>query len=190
MTAAIFFKNIKSLLIFAVPIIFGQLGQMLIGAGDVFLAAHHSANTVASISIANAVITIIFMAGFGLLLGISPTLSKIRGEKEDINKFLSITMLYTLVISVVIMLICQCIIPIIPYMGFENNLVPNIQQYIYICSFSIPGAYIYHASKEFLQSYENVLFANTWLIVINHQELINLYSFWRIEIIFIYTDLR
>jgi len=43
-----FFKNINSLLVFAAPIIIGQLGQMLIGAGDVFVAAHHSANTVAS----------------------------------------------------------------------------------------------------------------------------------------------
>jgi len=172
-----FFKNIKSLLVFAAPIIFGQLGQMLIGAGDVFVAAHHSANTVASISIANAIITILFMAGFGLLLGISPTLSKIRGEKGDINRFLNITLLYIVALSVIVMLVCISIIPIIPHVGFEKALVPNIQQYIYICSFSIPGAYIYHATKEFLQSYEDVLFANSVAIL---AIFLNLFIAWQL----------
>jgi MATE family multidrug resistance protein len=160
MIAVNYFKNLKSMLCFSAPIILGQLSQMLIGAGDVFVAARHSASTVASISIANAVITIIFMAGFGLLLGISPTLSKIRGENGDIKKFLNISLLYAVILSVFVMLICLAMIPAIPYMGFEKSLVPNIQQYIYISSFSIVGAYIYHALKEFLQSSENVLFAN------------------------------
>ncbi|MEI8388804.1 MAG: MATE family efflux transporter [bacterium] len=160
-----FFKNIKSLLVFASPIIFGQLGQMLIGAGDVFVAARHGVNTVASISIANAIITIIFMTGFGLLLSISPVLSKERGKKTDINKFLNITLLYAAVLSVIFMIITLSLVPIIPYMGFEKVLVPNIQEYIYICSFSFLGAYIYHALKEFLQSYEKVMFANTVAII-------------------------
>ncbi len=156
-----YFKNIKSLLVFAAPIIVGQIGQMLIGAGDVFVAAHHSSNTVAAISISNAIITTIFMAGFGLLLGISPTLSKIRGEKGDINRFLNITLLYTVALSAIVMLACLSVIPIISHFGFEKALLPNIRQYIYICSFSIPGAYMYHATKEFLQSQEDVLFANS-----------------------------
>jgi len=160
-----FFKNIKSLLCFASPIIFGQLGQMLIGAGDVFVAARHGVNTVASISIANAIITIIFMTGFGLLLSISPVLSKKRGEKSDIKKFLNVTLLYAAILSVIFMIITLIMTPIIPYMGFEKILVPHIQEYIYICSFSFLGAYIYHALKEFLQAYEDVLFANTVAIL-------------------------
>jgi len=160
-----FLKNIKSLLGFAAPIIFGQLGQMLIGAGDVFVAARHGVNTVASISIANAIITIVFMTGFGLLLSISPVLSKTRGEKADINKFLNVTLLYAVVLAIIFMIITLSLVPIIPLMGFEKVLVPHIQEYIYICSFSFLGAYIYHALKEFLQAYEKVLFANTVAIL-------------------------
>ncbi|OGH96831.1 MAG: hypothetical protein A2039_06415 [Candidatus Melainabacteria bacterium GWA2_34_9] len=160
-----FFKNIKSLLCFASPIILGQLAQMLIGAGDVLVAARHGVNTVASISIANAIITIIFMTGFGLLLSISPVLSKKRGENADINKFLNITLIYAAALAVIFMIITLIMTPIIPYMGFEKELIPYIQEYIYICSFSFLGAYIYHALKEFLQAYEDVLFANTVAIL-------------------------
>ena len=155
-----FFRNIKSLLYFASPIILGQLAQMLIGAGDVFVAARHGANTVASISIANAIITIIFVGGFGMLLSISPVLSKMRGEKADINRFLNFTLIYSAILAFIVMLVCMSIIWAIPYMGFEKTLVANIQEYIYICSFSFLGAYIYNTLKEFLQSYEKVLFAN------------------------------
>lgn len=160
-----FFKNIKSLLCFASPIILGQLAQMLIGAGDVLVAARHGVNTVASISIANAIITIIFMTGFGLLLSISPVLSKKRGETVDINKFLNITLIYAAALAVIFMIITLIMTPIIPYMGFEKELIPYIREYIYICSFSFLGAYIYHALKEFLQAYEDVLFANTVAIL-------------------------
>lgn len=160
-----FFKNIKSLLCFASPIILGQLAQMLIGAGDVLVAARHGVNTVASISIANAIITIIFMTGFGLLLSISPVLSKKRGENADINKFLNITLIYAAALAVIFMIITLIMTPMIPYMGFEKELIPYIREYIYICSFSFLGAYIYHALKEFLQAYEDVLFANTVAIL-------------------------
>ena len=40
----------------SVPLIVGNLGQTLIGATDVFIAAKHSTNTLAAISIANSII--------------------------------------------------------------------------------------------------------------------------------------
>ncbi len=47
----------------ALPIIMGYLGMILIGAGDVFVAAKHSTETLAAISIANSILSTIFMFG-------------------------------------------------------------------------------------------------------------------------------
>ena len=159
------FSKIKSLSIFAFPIIMGNLGQMLIGAGDVFVAARHSAKTVAAISIGNAITATILIIGIGLLLSISPVLSKKRGEKQDIKHYFKISILYALFLSLITGIIALATVPIIPLIGFEKQLIPNIQNYIYICSFSFAGAYLYQVLKEFLQTYERVGFANAVSII-------------------------
>lgn len=158
-------EKIKSLLIFAFPIILGNLGQMLIGAGDVFVAARHSSSTVAAISIANAIMTAVFMLGLGLLFSISPVLSQKRGEKQDINKYFKINLIYAIALSIIFGVLCQIPIRIIPYFGFDKELVPFIQDYIHICSYSFLGSYVYQALKEFLQAKEKVFFANIVSIV-------------------------
>lgn len=160
-----FFSKIKDLLIFALPIMVGNVGQMLIGACDVFVAAKHSPQTLAAISIANAIVSIILLVGLGLIFAISNVLSKKRGEGENINKYFKINLLYALMLSIIFGLISLIPYFLIPYMGFEKTLVPYIQDFIIISSFSFTGAYLYQGLKEFLQSFENVLFANSVSIV-------------------------
>ena len=46
---------VKELLNIALPIIMGNLGFILIGAGDVLIAGRHSTDTLAAISIAPAI---------------------------------------------------------------------------------------------------------------------------------------
>ena len=150
----------KSLLVFAIPIIVGNLGQMLLGAGDVLIAARHSANTLASISIATAFINTVFLIGLGLLFSISPVLSQKRGKKKDISSLLKVTLLYSLILSVIFGALGLTMIPLIPLCGFEKSLVPHIQDYILICSLSFPFAFLWQALKEFLQAYEKVFFPN------------------------------
>ncbi len=157
----IFLKdNIKSLLIFSIPLIIGQLGQILIGAGDVFIASKHSSNTLAAISIASAILATIMIFGQGLLFSISPVLSSHLGQKKPVKKLLKVNIFYTLILSAIFCLISLLFVPLVPHLGFEKILVNDIKDYILICSFSLFGAYIYQAIKEFLQAYERVFFAN------------------------------
>lgn len=60
----------------------GNLGFILIGAGDVLIAGRHSTDTLAAISIATAITNCIMTFGIGLIASVSPILSNIRGEKN------------------------------------------------------------------------------------------------------------
>ena len=73
---------IKELLNIALPIIMGNLGFILIGAGDVLIAGRHSTDTLAAISIATAITNCILTFGIGLIASVSPLLSNIRGENK------------------------------------------------------------------------------------------------------------
>lgn len=148
----------------SVPLIVGNLGQTLIGATDVFIAAKHSTNTLAAISIANSIIFCILIMGMGLMSAISIQMSNLRGNRKPTKKFLFTVLNYSIVLAIIFCLICLLMVPLVPMMGFEPILVPMIKEYIFICAFSLFGMYLYQCLREFLLAYEIVAFPNLILI--------------------------
>ena len=148
----------------SIPLIVGNLGQTLIGATDVFIAAKHSTNTLAAISIANSIIFCILIMGMGLMSAISIQMSNLRGNRKPTKKFLFTVLNYSIVLAIIFCLICLLMVPLVPLMGFEPVLVPMIKEYIFICAFSLFGMYLYQCLREFLLAYEIVAFPNLILI--------------------------
>ena len=58
-------KYITDIITLSIPLIAGNIGQILIGATDVFIAAKHATDTLAAISIANSIIFCILVIGLG-----------------------------------------------------------------------------------------------------------------------------
>lgn len=164
-----YFKYIKELFKLAMPMIIGNLGMILIGVGDVFVAARYSTNTLAAISIANAITICIFLFGISILAGVSPLLSNFRGEKENIKKYFLPTISLSLIFAFISCILFLSCILLISKLGIDKTLVPTIKTYIFICAFSTFGAYLYAGLKEFLQAYEIVLFPNllniSWVFI-------------------------
>lgn len=150
----------KELLNIALPIIMGNLGFILIGAGDVLIAGRHSTDTLAAISIATAITNCIQTFGIGLIVSVSPLLSNYRGEKKQAKRYFYPTLRFAMVLSVIVMAIVLLTIPLIDYLHFENHLVPMIKQYMLITAFATFGGYLHAAVKEFLQAFEIVMFPN------------------------------
>ena len=150
----------KELLNIALPIIMGNLGFILIGAGDVFIAGRHSTQTLAAISIATAIINCIFIIGMGLIGSISPVLSNYRGERKSAKRYFYPTIRFSMTIAVITTLLTFAAIPLIDYLKFEPELTPLIKDYIFITAFSTFGAMLHMALKEFLQAFEIVFFPN------------------------------
>lgn len=161
----IYYKYFKDLLTLALPMIIGNLGQILIGAVDVFVASKHSLDTLSAISIANAIVLCIYIVGIGIMSAISIVLSNYRGDRKPTKKYLLSIVVFSLLLALVFWGITIAIVPIVPKMGFENHLVPMISEYILISAFSIFGMYVYQSLKEFLQAHEIVNFPNILLVL-------------------------
>lgn len=158
-------KYICEIIKLSIPLIVGNLGQVLIGATDVFVAARHSTDTLAAISIANSIIFCILIMGMGLMSAISIQLSNLRGNRKPTKKFLITVLNYSMILAVIFCLVCLLILPLISNMGFDTALVPMIKDYIFICAFSLFGMYLYQCLREFLMAYEIVTFPNLILIL-------------------------
>ncbi len=152
-----YFTEIISL---SIPMMIGNLGQILIGATDVFIAAKHATNTLAAISIANSIMFTVIAMGFGLMSAVSIVVSNRRGNRKPTKKFLITILNYTMVMSTVFFVICLLLVPLVSRVGFDIVLVPMIKEYIFICAFSLFGMYLFICLKEFLLAYEIVHFPN------------------------------
>jgi len=157
--------SIKSLIKLTIPIMMGQIGQMLIGAGDVYVASKYSTNSVAAIGIANGVINPVFLFGVGLMMGISPSLAIFRGENKSSNHSLFTVSIYGLICGLCMTMICIGVNQFVPYMGFDHHIVASIQKYTYIVSWSFPFALAFQAIKEYLQAKEEVFIPNLFSLV-------------------------
>lgn len=151
---------IKDILNIAFPIMLGNLGFILIGVGDVIVAGRHSTETLASVSIATAIINCIVMIGIGILSSLSAILSNYRGEGKNAEKYFYPALKFTVIASIIISLAVMAFIPVIDYLGFEPHLASLVKDYFWITSFSIFGAYLHCMSKEYLQAFEIVVFPN------------------------------
>ena len=155
-----FAKYAGELFAIAAPMFIGNLGHVLMGATDVFVAAKHSVDTLASIAIANSVLFTVFILGLGILFGISVALSNYRGERRFTKKYFLSGIFLSIILAFFTWLIILLITFLIPFAGFKSNLVYGIQQYMFVTSFSIFGMFIYQGIKEFLQAHEIVHFPN------------------------------
>jgi MATE family multidrug resistance protein len=150
----------KELMNIALPIIIGNLGFILIGAGDVLIAGRHSTDTLAAISIATAITNCIQTFGIGLIASVSPLLSNFRGEKKSAKKYFFPTIRFAMILGVIIMFAVLAFIPLVDLMKFEAHLVPMIKEYMFVTAFATFGGYLHAAVKEYLQSFEIVMFPN------------------------------
>lgn len=159
------FQTTKELFSFSVPIVFGQLGMMLIAMGDVYVASKHGTVSAAALGVAVGFMNPIFLFGIGLLMGVAPTLSIKRGKGEDPSNYFFSNLVYSLIIGILMMVLMAGVYLIIPFIGIKTSLVPFVQKYILITTWSLPFAAIFQVIKEHLQAFEKVKLANVIAMV-------------------------
>ena len=156
----------KELLIFTFPIIFGQVGLMLIGTGDMVIAGKYSRECLAAIGLAIAILNPIQISALGMQFCIGPILAQKLGNHEKIeDKYWTIIYysIFTSFISGILSIFSYYLVPILDY-GPQLNRI--IQEYILITSFSTFGIGIYQAIKEFYQAQEKTFLPNSVAILL------------------------
>lgn len=170
-------EALKELLIFALPIIVGHLGLMLIGAGDMVIAGRYSLECLAAIGLAISISNPVMMLGLGIQFAMSPLLAQKRGAGEDISKYFWTVMAMSLFIGIVATLLFYASVLVIPYLGYTENLNVLIREYIIILAPSMIVLCLYQGVKEFLQAQELTISANVIAMVSAGLNLLLNYAF-------------
>lgn len=161
----VFKKYSKDLLELSLPIVMGSIGFALIFLGDVFVGARYSTDVLAAVSISGAITSIIFIFGIALLSSVSAYLSNQLGAKKSAKNYLIPSIKFSMLLAFLSFSAILAVIPLYPKLGFEEKLIPMMNNYTWIFAFSTFGDYLFKAMKEFLQSYKIVFIPNLIVII-------------------------
>lgn len=153
-------QTFNELLKFAGPVIVGQLGLMLIGAGDMLMATQHSTTALAAIGLGVAFVNPVFVVGLAFQFALSPLIAKHRGEGKPTDELAWASVVYSMLLSLPFMLLTWLASYLVPLLGYESELTAMVASYVRISAWSIPGAFLYTSLREWLQAHERTFWAN------------------------------
>lgn len=156
---------LKELLLFALPIILGHIGIMLIGTGDMMIAGRYSRECLAAIGLAISISNPVMMLALGVQFAISPLLAQKLGAGEDIKDYFWTTIAISLFVGVIATLLTYASLNLLPYLGYSENLNVIIREYIFILSPSMIVLCLYQGVKEFFQAQEKNISPNVIALV-------------------------
>ena len=158
---------LKKVFTFSVPIILGQMGQMLFGTGDIFVAGRYSSEVVAALGVSTTIFSPFLMLGLGLTFAVSSITARLKGSGEKEDDMLFNALFVVTMAGVLIGGLLYLMTSLMPYL----NLVPAVEKhaidYLELCSISILPALWYAAYKEYLQAYSDTLIANGAILFFN-----------------------
>ena len=143
----VFKKYSKDLLELSLPIVMGSIGFALIFLGDVFVGARYSTDVLAAVSISGAITSIIFIFGIALLSSVSAYLSNQLGAKKSAKNYLIPSIKFSMLLAFLSFSAILAVIPLYPKLGFEEKLIPMMNNYTWIFAFSTFGDYLFKAMK-------------------------------------------
>ncbi|MFZ3231591.1 MAG: MATE family efflux transporter [Pseudobdellovibrio sp.] len=165
------YLHLREVFVFAMPIISGQIGQMLFGVGDIFVAGFYSSLAVSAIGVGSSIFAAFLMIGFGVLFCTGPLASQNRGaNKEDPNLLFNIFIVCA-INSAILTTLLYIFSNYIHVIGLNPAIESPVALFIKISAFTVFPALISQATKEYLQAHGKTYFPNALIILFN---LINL----------------
>lgn len=160
-------KTAREILTFSLPIIAGQIGQMLFGVGDMIVAGKYSSLAVASIGVGAMIFAPFLMIGIGVLLCTGPLASQARGRKEKDHKFLFNAYAVGFLLSIFLSAILINADKFIFYFKLTPEITPHVVSFLQITALSIFPALVYQVTKDYLQAHGKTYIPNAIILGYN-----------------------
>lgn len=123
----------------ALPLIIGQVSQMLIYVADTVMIGRLGTMPLAAATFANNVVHLPFMFGIGMSIAVSVRVSQARGanDPEAARAALRHGLLITLLVGIATVLFALALLPFLPMFGQEEGVVETGRNYFLILAFSM-----------------------------------------------------
>lgn len=166
-------KHIKALLLLSLPIIIGQLGNIVTGLADTVMVGQHSTIELAAASFVNNVINAFIILGTGFSFNYTP----IIGENLAINRHFAIggwlknSLVANMTTTAIIIICLLAILLNLPYLNQPDELIPLIKPYYIVLMCSIPLVMLANSFRQFV---EGIMDASISMWVLTTGNILNI----------------
>lgn len=177
-------KQIKQIVVLAIPVSIGQLGHIMMGVIDSIMVGKVGAESLAASSLANGLFFLFAVIGIGLTSAITPLVAIASGRKnyDECGTILREGFVVTFLFSIVLMLIVYFGADLIRYMGQPERVTILTISYLEILSFSIIPMMLFQNHRMYL---EGLSFVKPPMIVAVVANIANVFFNW----VFIFGNL-
>jgi MATE family multidrug resistance protein len=146
-----FWLESKATFLLALPLIVGQLGQMLMGVADTVMIGHVGVVPLAASTFANTLLMVPFLFGVGLLTSISIRVSQGRGGQrhDEVKHALRHGTWLALGFGVCIVLLILAILPFLGFLGQPEEVVVEAPTYLMLVAVSMVPVMVSMAWKNY-----------------------------------------
>lgn len=159
----------KSLIALGIPIIIGQLGNIVTGFADTIMVGQHSTEELAAASFVNNVINAFIVIGTGFSFNIIPLLGEGLAKKKylDMGGWLKNSMAANITTTVMIMLILGAIYMNIEMLNQPEELMPLIKPYYIVTFISVIFVMFSNSFRQFVEGIGNPS-VSMWILLIGN----------------------
>jgi MATE family multidrug resistance protein len=159
---------LKEVFTFSLPLIAGQVGQMLFGVGDILVASRYSNEVLSALGIAVAIFSPFLVAGLGVTFAVGPITARLKGEGSQENDMLASSLLISLCVGTLLFIALMAFAEYgLGYLNLLDALVKPIKIYLQTSAISLYFLLFFQVYKEYLQAYGDTFFANGTILFFN-----------------------
>ncbi len=179
-----FKSEIRKTIFLSIPIVVGQLGQMLMSVVDNIMVGKLGAGALAAASLANSLFMLVMVVGFGLTMAVTPLTAIAYGAGRDqecgvvLRQGLIVNLLSGLLLCGITLLVSEWI----QYLDQPVEIVGPASVYMKVLGLSMLPMMLFQSYRQFA---EGVSFLKPAMIITVLANLVNVLANW----MFIYGNL-
>ncbi len=167
-----FCHRLKEIFWFCLPLIAGQLGQMLFGIGDIVVAGRYSNEVVSALGIATGIFSPFFMMGLGITYAVGPIAARQRGEGKNTASLIPASLVAITIAGLILGLAMIALVLNIEVFSLSEEIASLVKSYLLLCAPSLIPLLIYQIFKEYLQAFGDIFMANAIILGFNVTNII------------------
>jgi MATE family multidrug resistance protein len=177
-------EHIKRTFILAYPVIIGQLGFIMMGVVDSIMVGEIGATPLAAASLANSIVILIMVIGFGVSNAVTPLVAISVGANkfEECGTIFRQSLLINMVLGIILTSIIVFLSELFMYFNQPPAVVEEAVSYTKLIGLSVIPLMFFQTYKQFIEGFSIMKPAMILALVAN---LVNAFSNW----IFIYGNL-
>ena len=147
-------RELRQLIVLAVPLAAAQAGTQLMSVVDIAVLGRLGARELASAGLANAVFFALTMFGMGTIFGIDPLVSQAIGAGDRLRARFVLWQGVWLALAITVVLTIPMLLGpyVLPWFGVQADLLPMTKTYLWIRTIGLAPMLVFLVLRSYLQA--------------------------------------